>query len=174
MTYVKRKPFFRLILRAAPAVGAIALTAVLCTTPARGADYAWPVTRVIDGDTVEVDASADLPPELSRLKVRLDGVDTPEKGWRALCDRERAASRAATAYTKQQIDNAKQNAKRIVVRNPKWGAYGGRVIADLVLDEKSLSDALIKGGYGVRDIGRQTRKQRKENRWKRWCSDSGK
>ena len=170
MTLVKRSSYFRLILRATPAVGAIALTAALHTPPARGADYSWPVTRVIDGDTVAVDASADFPLERSRLRVRLRGVDTPEKSRRALCAAERAASRAATAFTKQQIDNARQ----IVVRDPKWGAYGGRVIADLVLDGRSLSDALIEGGYGVRDRGRQTKKERTENRWKKWCSASGK
>ena len=48
--------------------------------PARAADYAWPIVRVIDGDTVAVDASVDLPPELADHKVRLRGVDTPEKG----------------------------------------------------------------------------------------------
>ena len=48
--------------------------------PAGAADYAWPVVRVVDGDTVAVDASNDFPPELADLKVRLRGVDTPEKG----------------------------------------------------------------------------------------------
>lgn len=52
-------------------------------TSARDADYAWPVVRVIDGDTVEVNASANLPPELELLKVRLRGADTPEKEPRA-------------------------------------------------------------------------------------------
>jgi len=57
----------------------------------RGADYAWPVKQVIDGDTVAVDASADFPPELSRLKVRLRGVDTPGIGRFAKCRSEREA-----------------------------------------------------------------------------------
>ncbi len=64
---------------------------ILAPHAAEGADYQWPVVRVIDGDTVVVDASTDLPPELAELKVRLRGVDTPEKGGRAKCDEERAA-----------------------------------------------------------------------------------
>lgn len=170
MTYVKRKTCFRLRLRATAAVGAIALTAVFCAASAGAAEYRWPVTKVIDGDTVAVDASADIPPELSKLKVRLRGVDTPEINRHAQCPSEEKAGREAKAFTQQQIDKA----KRIVVNDPKWGSFGGRVIADLVLDGRSLSVALIERGYGIRDHGKQTRKERKQNKWKRWCSDSGK
>ena len=64
------------------------LAAALVALPlcAQAADYAWPVVRVIDGDTIVVDASADLPAELADLRVRLRGVDAPEKGHRAACD----------------------------------------------------------------------------------------
>jgi len=160
LTYVKRKLFFRLISRATPAVGAVALTAAFCVVPAGAADYAWPVKRVIDGDTVAVDASADFPPELSKLRVRLRGVDTPEKGWRAKCAKERDKGTAATSYTMMRIDQANE----VFVRNPKWGKYGGRVIADLVLDGKTLSDLLINAGHG-----RPYRHGKRQN----WCAGSG-
>ena len=68
----------------------LALCAFTCAA-ALAADYAWPVLRVVDGDTIAVDASRDLPPELARLNVRLRGVDTPEKGGRARCPFERQA-----------------------------------------------------------------------------------
>ena len=61
--------------------------------------YQWPIVKVIDGDTIKVDASGDFPPALATLNVRLRGVDTPEKGGRAKCDAERRAGRAATAFT---------------------------------------------------------------------------
>ena len=32
---------------------------LLLASPVHAADYAWPVVRVVDGDTVAVDASAD-------------------------------------------------------------------------------------------------------------------
>ena len=45
--------------------------------------YDWKVTRVLDGDTVEFEAKF-LPPELGdKLKIRVLGVDTPEKAPRA-------------------------------------------------------------------------------------------
>ena len=61
--------------------------------------YQWPIVKVIDGDTIKVDARGDFPPALATLNVRLRGVDTPEKGGRAKCDAERRAGRAATAFT---------------------------------------------------------------------------
>ena len=111
---------------------------------AQAADYSWPVVRVVDGDTVKVDAGADLPPELASLSVRLRGVDTPEKGRLAKCDAERRAAAAATAFAEAAIGRARV----IVVRDPAWGKWGGRVIADLVLDGASLSAALLEAGHG--------------------------
>ena len=122
----------------------LAAAVAMVSTPAWSADYAWPVMRVVDGDTVAVDASADLPPELADLKVRLLGVDTPEKGGRAKCADERDAGQAATTFTEGAIAEA----SAIVVRDPAWGKWGGRVVADLVLDGRSLSYSLIAMGYG--------------------------
>ena len=122
-----------------------ALTAcVVCASPVLASDYKWPVVRVIDSDTVKVDAGADMPPELAFLRVRLRGVDTPEKGSRAKCEAERQAGRAATAFTQAAIANS----TGMLVRDPAWGKWGGRVVADLVLDGKSLSKALIAAGHG--------------------------
>lgn len=118
--------------------------ALAVSAPAAAADYAWPVVRVVDGDMVEVDASADLPPELARLMVRLRGVDTPEKGHRARCLDERMAGHTATAFTKAALAGA----SRVVVRDPEWGKWGGRVIADVVVDGRSLAAALIAAGQG--------------------------
>ena len=127
-----------------PRLAALALLLMVVPMPATAADYVWPVVRVVDGDTVAVDASADLPPELADLRVRLRGVDTPEKGGRAKCPDERDAGQAATAFTAQAVADA----STIVVRDPEWGKWGGRVLADLVLDGRSLSSSLIETGYG--------------------------
>lgn len=128
------------------------------TTPAMGADYAWTVVRVIDGDTVRVDANPDLPPELAGLSVRFRGVDTPEKGRNAKCPEERAAGQRATAFTMKAVVGA----ETLVVRDPEWGKWGGRVIADLVVDGRTLSTMLIEAGHGrPYDGGKR----------KGWCSD---
>ena len=132
---------------AIPMIGGLApatCSALAADLLAHAADYAWPVTRVIDGDTVALDASADMPLELSDLKMQLRGVDTPEKGGRAKCDAERAAGRAATAFTRSAIAEA----RRIAVRDPAWGKWGGRIVAVLMLDDHSLAAALIAAGHG--------------------------
>ena len=84
--------------------------------------------RVVDGDTLKVDAGADMPASLARLSVRIRGVDTPET-HRPKCDAERRAGRAATAFVKAAVARA----GAIAIRNPKWGRYGGRVVADVEL-----------------------------------------
>lgn len=86
-------------------ISALVFAAHACVS-ALAADYEWPVLRVVDGDTVAVDASTDIPPELARLSVRLHGVDTPEKGYRTRCDSEREAGQAATEFTKATIETA--------------------------------------------------------------------
>ena len=120
--------------------------------PAKDTDYTWPVVSVVDGDTVKVDAIWDMPPGLASLAVRLRGVDTPEKGDRAKCSEEREAGERATAFTTDAIAAAKE----IVVRDPEWGKWGGRVIADLLLDRRNLSEMLVDAGHGRRyDGGRR-------------------
>ena len=146
----------RAIRRPMAGVAVVVLVAALSAVGAQAADYSWPVVRIIDGDTVKVDASADLPPELASLSVRLRGVDTPEKGRRAKCEAERQAGRAATAFTEEAIERADS----VIVRDPAWGKWGGRVIADLVLDGSSLSSALLKAGHARRYEG---------GRRKGWC-----
>lgn len=98
----------------------------------------------MDGDTVKVNASADMPPELVSIAVRLRGVDTPEKGGRAKCPEERKAGQLATAFTTDAIAAA----RNILVSAPAWGKWGGRVIADLLIDGQSLSKMLIETGNG--------------------------
>ena len=107
------------------------------------ADYAWPIVRIVDGDTLKADAGADMPSELAKLSVRIRGIDTAEKGGRARCDSERARGQAATAFTAEAVAGA----ARIVVRDPEWGKWGGRVVADVLIDGRSLAAALLEAGH---------------------------
>ena len=47
--------------------------------------YDFKITRVLDGDTVEFEAKFLPPPLKPVLRLRVLGVDTPEKGHRAKC-----------------------------------------------------------------------------------------
>lgn len=134
-------------------IAACALAIVNLALPARAADYEWRVVRVVDGDTIEIDAAPDLPPELARLKVRLRDIDTPEKAGRAKCAAERQGGAAATAFTTTAI----RDARRVVIRNPKWGKWGGRVIADVLIDGRNLATALLDAGLARPYDGRGRR-----------------
>lgn len=105
--------------------------------------YDWKVTRIVDGDTVEVSVDF-LPKELgNKLLVRVWGVDTPEKGWRAKSDQERKLGEQATEFTKKQLSNAKD----IKIHLMGWDKYGGRVLGDVIIDGNHLRDLLLKNGY---------------------------
>lgn len=116
--------------------------------------YVWKVNRVVDGDTIEVHVDF-LPKELGdKLLVRVWGVDTPEKNWRAKSDSERKLGEEATDFTQKQI----QNAKDIKIHLIGWDKFGGRVLGDVIIDGNNLRELLIKNGYAREYYG-----DRKEN-----------
>jgi len=103
----------------------------------------YPITRVIDGDTVEIQAPYLPAPLKPVLSVRIYGVDTPEKGFRAQCPSEAEKGEAATVYTKKLVADSKTHT--IIIMG--WDKYGGRVLGDIILDGQSLRASLIKSGY---------------------------
>jgi endonuclease YncB( thermonuclease family) len=105
--------------------------------------YDWPVTRIIDGDTVQVNVNF-LPKELGdRLYIRVWGVDTPEKGWRAKSQYENELGLKAFEFTKQKIAQAKE-IKILVIM---WDKFGGRILGDIIIDGVSLRQLLLDNGY---------------------------
>jgi micrococcal nuclease len=79
------------------------IVAVGYLTSALANPYYWKVNRVIDGDTIIVEAPW-LPSELGKtISIRIAGIDTPEKGARAQCEREAILGAEATALTKSLI-----------------------------------------------------------------------
>lgn len=109
----------------------------------QGVTYDAQIVRINDGDTVVIAAPflpAPLKPELA---VRIFGVDTPEKGFRAQCSSEDARGRAATEFTKAQVQNSRQRQVTFYA----WDKFGGRVLGDIILDGKSLRQGLITNGF---------------------------
>lgn len=118
------------------------LLALAQKTP-QGVTYPADIVRINDGDTVVIAAPflpAPLKPELA---VRIFGVDTPEKGFRAQCPSEDARGRAATEFTKAAVANSRQRQVTLYA----WDKFGGRVLGDIILDGKSLRQGLIANGF---------------------------
>jgi len=108
-----------------------------------GVTYDAIITRVIDGDTVAFRADFLPEPLKKELSIRVFGVDTPEKGFRAACTSEDVKGQAASAFTKAQINAAKH--RQVILMD--WDRYGGRVLGDVILYGKSLRKMLIQNGY---------------------------
>ena len=119
-------------------------------------EYKCKIRKVIDGDTVAF-AAPFLPDPLKKeLSIRVYGVDTPEKGWRAECEAEAKWGEQASQFTKDQLNNA----KRLQIAIAKWDKFGGRVLGDVIIDGKSLRHMLIEKGFAREYYG-----DKKES----WC-----
>ena len=122
---------------------------VLAQKTPQGVTYDAQIVRVNDGDTVVISAPflpAPLKPELA---VRVFGVDTPEKGFRAQCPSENQRGEAATAFTKNAVKNTKKH--QVVLYG--WDKFGGRVLGDMILDGVSLRQELIRNGFAREYFG---------------------
>ena len=108
-----------------------------------GVTYDAVITRVIDGDTVAFQADFLPAPLKKELSIRVYGVDTPEKGFRAQCPSEAQRGEAASAFTKQMIAASQQ--RQVVLMD--WDKYGGRVLGDVLLNGQSLRQMLIAQGF---------------------------
>jgi micrococcal nuclease len=109
----------------------------------RGVTYDVVITRVVDGDTVAFRADWLPEPLKKELSIRVFGVDTPEKGFRAKCPQEAQRGEQATAFTKQVVSSAQK--RQIVLMD--WDKYGGRVLGDVMLNGVSLRQLLIQNGF---------------------------
>lgn len=105
--------------------------------------YNWKITRIIDGDTVAFEAPWLPDPLKKELSIRIYGVDTPEKGFRAKCPKEAERGQAATKFTQKILSEAKV----IQIHLRDWDKYGGRVLGDVIADGKSLRNLLITNGF---------------------------
>ncbi len=127
----------------------IALALIMLATPAIaqktpvGVTYDAKIIRAIDGDTIVIAAPylpAPLKPELG---VRIFGVDTPEKSFRAKCDIEKQRGEQASVFVKNLITSTKKH--QVVLYD--WDKFGGRVLGDMLFDGVSLRELLIKNGF---------------------------
>ena len=112
-----------------------------------GVTYDAKILRITDGDTVVIAAPflpAPLKPELA---VRVYGVDTPEKGFRAQCESEKHRGEAASAFTKKAIESAAATGGKFQVTMYGWDKFGGRVLGDILVNGQSLRAALIANGF---------------------------
>ncbi len=109
----------------------------------QGVTYDAQILRVNDGDTVVISAPFLPKPLKPELAIRIYGVDTPEKGFRAQCPSEDQRGQAATAFTKNAVATTQKHQVTLYA----WDKFGGRVLGDIILNGVSLRSELIRNGF---------------------------
>ena len=121
------------------------------TPPNRKSCYNFRVTeinKVLDGDTIDVtiDLGFDL---YKKERVRVAGVDTPEKRTRDL--EEKALGIDATNWLKEKLEETINGDGELSVRTELVGGVGkyGRLLGWLYIDDSeiSLNEQMITEGY---------------------------
>ena len=128
---------------------AIVVPAAYAQKTPQGVMYDAQIVRVNDGDTVVIAAPFLPQPLKPELAVRIFGVDTPEKGFRAQCPSEDQRGQAATEFTKKAVNAAQK--RQVVLYG--WDKFGGRVLGDIILNGQSLRSMLIANGFAREYFG---------------------
>ena len=106
------------------------------------------IDKVLDGDTIDVtiDLGFDL---FKKERVRVAGVDTPEKRTRNL--EEKALGIDATNWLKQKLEDTIAGDEELSVRTELKGGVGkyGRLLGWLYIGDESVSlnEQMITEGY---------------------------
>ena len=106
------------------------------------------INKVVDGDTIDVtiDLGFDL---LKKERVRIAGVDTPEKRTRNL--EEKALGIDATEWLKTKLNDTIKGDDELLIRTELVGGVGkyGRLLGWLYIGESnvSLNEQMRSQGY---------------------------
>jgi endonuclease YncB( thermonuclease family) len=133
-----------------PALSALLLFAAACDQPSQTAPFrpvsadslagpvAAKVERVIDGDTIQVQAAIWLGQSIT-VRVRIDGIDAPEPNAR--CEEERRLAGLARDYLVRRLARTP-----ILLTHVAYDKYGGRVRATVSDAKGDVGSALIDAG----------------------------
>jgi micrococcal nuclease len=112
--------------------------------------YVKKVTKVVDGDTIDVDIDLGFDISFSS-RVRLAGIDTPES--RTTDKMEKALGLESKEYLKKAIDAS----KAVVIKTEKMDSSEkyGRILGWLFLDgsKVSVNEQMIADGYAWGYLG---------------------
>ena len=114
-------------------------------------EYKVNITRVVDGDTVDVDIDLGFGMWIKDERVRMMGIDTPESRTRdkvekkfGLASKERLKSMLGKkGILKTQVNKKGEDMK---------GKFG-RILGDFVVDDKMATEILVEEGYAVAYFG---------------------
>ena len=111
-------------------------------------EYRCKVTRVVDGDTMDVDIDLGFGVWLHKERVRIYGID---------CEESRTRDKVEKKYGLMAKEFVKQFVKgnSIILSTKEYDAKGkfGRILGDIIVDRKSLSETMIQEHHAVPYFG---------------------
>ena len=106
------------------------------------------VTKIVDGDTIDVDIDLGFSISYSQ-RLRLAGIDTPESRTKDLAEKEMGLK--AKSFTKDWLTNHKWVfVNTIPDKNDKYGRVLARIYSSDKIDDPStacLNKDIIQSGY---------------------------
>ena len=128
-------------------------------------EYNCKVVRVIDGDTVDVDIDLGFDVWLTKQRIRLFGVDTPESRTRDMVEKKFGIM--AKNFVKGRLPVASMQILRTRLDDSR-GKFG-RILGEFVMEDTTLNQLLIITNNGVPYFGQskeEIEKAHLENRKK--------
>ena len=125
-------------------------------------EYNVTVTKVVDGDTVDVDIDLGFGMTYKKQRVRLMGIDTPESRTRDLV--EKLFGKASKKHLKEII----QNAEMLTLVSHDKGKFG-RILGELFIGDSkySINQQQIDEFHAVPYLGQSKDDTQQGHLWNR-------
>ena len=112
-------------------------------------EYKCVITKIVDGDTVDVDIDLGFSVWLKKQRIRLYGVDTPES--RTSDKIEKIYGRKAKAFVQERLPLRSDQVLRTKLDDSR-GKFG-RILGEFVCGESTVNQLLIDTHNGVEYLG---------------------
>lgn len=140
----------------------IFLILFLLVSPAHAQEqmYVYKALRIIDGDTIAINIQKESPLiQKLGLNVRIKGIDAPERGSKAKCEKERIKAEEAQKFVNELVGVIGE--KELLLSEIKWDKYGSRLVAVVKVGGVDIAKALLNRGLAVPYTG--------EGQKHNWC-----
>jgi micrococcal nuclease len=108
-------------------------------------EYKCVIDRVVDGDTVDIDIDLGFDVKLTKQRVRLMGVDTPES--RTSDKEEKVYGKIASAYVKDLLPVG--STQTFTCKEYNTSGKFGRLLGDFKIGDSSICQMLIESHNAV-------------------------
>ena len=107
-------------------------------------EYRSKVVKVVDGDTIDVDIDLGFDVVLSKQRIRLYGIDTPE--CRTRDENEKFYGKLSADFLKKYC----RKGSYIILRThlDKKGKFG-RILGEIIVDDVNINQLMVKENMAV-------------------------